>query len=168
MNKKALLLLFVVMVAVCSFTAIAADPISKVLQPFKDFNLSEIYSDFGWFIDFVIYSVIFVTVCMFALQNVFTQNNQPNPTVGVVLGIAFGIAATVFARKVGFRLTDIGFIVLLLFFFIVAFAIYRLIMAMLGVNPQNDAGRAALAAAWALVIAWAVFKPLIDTVIANA
>ncbi len=152
MDKRLLwrfLLAWALLVVVLPLVA-AADPLSQALGPFAGFNVGQVYERFGTFLDFIAFAVLFVGAAQAGLKDVFKDQQ----VVPVIIGVILAVTASVFANRMGFRLSDLGPYALVIGLIIIGIAVYRML------NGMGFGG--VKAGAWAFVIAWALFSALID------
>lgn len=94
------------------FSAIAASVSADnnlfrdITDPFADFDLGEVYDEPGraFFIDLIVYAVIFISLAVGGLKNQFGGKKALPVVMGVVLALALSMAA----QRAGFRLLDQG------------------------------------------------------------
>ncbi len=123
-------------------TVLAADIISDALSPIGDFNLVNVYTKFGPFLDFVFLAVLFIGVAQFALKDQF----KDMPVVPTILGIILSVAATYFANRMGFHLVDLGPFALTIGLVLIGILVFKII--------QGAGGDYIHSAAWAIVFVW--------------
>ncbi len=119
---------------------------ADLIGPFSNFNIGNIYDKFGLFIDFLLYTALFVGVSKFALEKHFDST----PAVPIVIGLVLAISTSVFAYRVGFRIVNLGPYALLVGLAMLIIAVYQMFRGF-GINIPN-------AAAMGFVIGWAVFS----------
>lgn len=77
-----------------------------ITDPFADFDLGEVYDEPGraFFIDLIIYAIIFISMAVAGLKNQFGGKKALPVVMGVVLALALSMAA----QRADFRLLDQG------------------------------------------------------------
>ncbi|MBI3051090.1 hypothetical protein HYY74_01395 [Candidatus Woesearchaeota archaeon] len=146
MDRKASKIFFHALITLALAVPVLAQGPADLIGPFSNFNIGGIYDKFGLFIDFLLYTALFVGVSKFALEKHF----ESTPAVPIVIGLVLAISTSVFAYRVGFRIVNLGPYALLVGLAMLIIAVYQMFRGF-GINIPN-------AAAMGFVIGWAVFS----------
>ncbi len=93
----------------------------------RGFDLSRFYSQYGQVIDFILYSLVFVSLSYLTLGRIPHFSSRPGKVLAVAMGLIMSVAVAVWTAQTGFQLIHLGPLVLLMFFLIAGFVIYELI-----------------------------------------
>jgi len=127
----------------------------------ENFSMVDLYSDYGTFIDMIVYTVLFIGIAQVVFGKRFKdQSGKTNAGQAVViaLGLALAIALSVWGNKNGFNLLTLGPLAGIIFIMLFAAFLYYLITNLFG-EPNNDKkGKAILSA---IVLSWYLMKAVV-------
>jgi len=124
MTKKLLFTLLILLLAI-SIVSARQNIFEQILEPVRGFNLEGLYSNYGHFIDFVLYLFIFVTIARITLAKKF-GGKEANILAGA-LGVVLAISLALTERTLGFNLRSFGPIAALIIILLVGFILYTVI-----------------------------------------
>ncbi len=144
MKKAYHIFLLATLIALSLLKAVSAQSIlSAATDPFANFNLTEVYNDSGraFFIDTVIYLIIFLGVSTSALKQQF----EGKKAVPVVIGVVLALSLSMGAQRAGFRLLEQG-----IPFAAVAF------FAFIGITLFRAFTSQHISASWSILALWLI------------
>lgn len=117
-KKKFLIVLLVFSFILVSSYVLAAEEnlLESIFSPLKGIDIAEFYEDYSTLIDFAVYVILFTSLTKVAKPDHF--KNRAGNSAMIVIGIILAISLSVFTKKIGFQLGNIGpfaFFVLLIF-----------------------------------------------------
>ena len=123
-SKKLIFFLMIFLIAI-NIVCARENIFEQILEPVRGFNLEELYSNYGHFIDFAVYLFIFVTIARIALAKRF-EAKEANILAGA-LGVVLSISLALTERTMGFNLRSFGPIAALIIILFVGFILYTVI-----------------------------------------
>lgn len=94
-------------------------------------DLTQFYIDNAPFIDFILFTILFVGLAQFALAKRFaSEGSNAGKAIAVAVGLALSFGIVVAMKSAGLTIGSFGFIPLSLFFVIIAFAVYEIMIAL--------------------------------------
>lgn len=129
LNKKNFIFILLLTFLIVTPIALGAtNLLDQILRPFSGIKVGETYVNYAYFIDAVIFFIIFIGVA----QSVMKDKFKDAPAVPIVLGIILGIAMAVFELRTGFNIGKLWWFVGLFVFLLLGFLVYKFITSMGG------------------------------------
>lgn len=131
MNLSKKNFIFILLLAFLVVTPVAlgaTNLLDQILRPFSGINVGQTYLKYSYFVDAVIFFIIFIGVA----QSVLGEKFKSAPIVPTMIGIILGIAMAVFELRTGFNLGKLWWFVGLAVFLLLGFLVYRFITSMGG------------------------------------
>lgn len=151
MNKNLLLLLFISMFLIGAIDVYADEGIlDSVFSALAgdSFNMTTFYTDYGNFIDFALYVILFIGIAQVTLGKKF--EGRGGKAVQIVIGIMLAVGLSVWAAKNNFSLASLGPMASAILLIIIIVALFTIIKALL---PVTSLGKTE-SFIFAIVIAW--------------
>ncbi|RMF55119.1 hypothetical protein D6745_03115 [Candidatus Woesearchaeota archaeon] len=143
-NKKMLIFLGLFLLLAASNVFAATNWLTDIFQD-ASFDPAELYKDYGPFIDFVIYLIIFIGLTRTVFDRVYGTKGG-SKAISIGLGIAMSIGLSVWGK---FRIGDFGPIVALILILLVGIVLFNLL---------RKAGLGIGSAAFAFLIVYFILK----------
>ena len=121
--------------------------LTEIFETIKGFDVFEAYQKFPFLIDTLIYFLFFISIAMATLGQHFKGNGGKG--VVIAMGLALSVGISYWAKKVGFKLGNLGPLAALIFALVIGIWIYRI------VRGENEAG----AGIWiSIIVIWVAFN----------
>jgi hypothetical protein len=156
MNKKRILLLGIISLVLISSIVYAQARQNVFENVFgaiagERFNLGELYSKYGNFIDFIIYLVVFIGLAQISLSRIEVFQSRAGKAVIVAIGTALAVAMGVWTSATGWNLGKLGGVSSGVFLLVVFLALYYILKHLFGEEIFTGKG---LAACIAFLVVW--------------
>jgi len=140
---------------------LAFDPLTTIIDPFREIDFASFYLGAYYFIDGIIYLMIFLGLGMFVFKKYYQQNAKP---IVIGVGLALTFAATYFEYLTGFNLGQLYPIAAIIILFIMIFLIYEFMHSFI-----NDVGASAsIAMLLGAAMLMSIFTGIYDWLVQNS
>ena len=130
----------------------------------QNFDMAGIYEQYGSFIDFTIYLIVFISIAKMTLGKTFHEKGG-GTALSVAVGVALAVGLSVWARTAGFSIASFGWVAAAVFLLIVMWALYHILKMIIG---EANFTATSLRFLIPLVITWyiarAISPPLIEMI----
>ncbi len=119
-QSRNIVALFLVVFLLATPFVFGANILDQILRPFAGTNFGQTYNAYYYFVDGVLFIVLFIFLSKFALGKKF----EGQPAVPIIIGIVGGIGMAVFELQTGFNIGKMWWFFGLIFFLLFAAGIY--------------------------------------------
>lgn len=147
--------------------SVAAQPLTRILDPFQGVDFGTLYQSSYLFIDAIIYLLIFMGLAKFVFTSTYKKHSKP---IIIGIGLALTFAMSVFSATTGFNLGSLGNYAALIILFLLIFMIFNVIKTFDADTATSASlgiiiGYSMLRTAFFPLYAWLIQEPLLDALI---